>query len=156
MSETRVYPVDMALLPEIDVQRARLPLYLSSVAAGFPSPAEDYVDRKLDLHEHLIKNHAATFFLRASGDSMTGAGILDGDLLVVDRSLEAINGSIVIAAVNGELTVKYLKKKNERVLLAPANEEYPEFDITDQEDALIWGVVTYAIHKVNGHALGAR
>jgi DNA polymerase V len=156
MSETKVYPVDAALLPEMDMPREGLPLFLSPVAAGFPSPAEDYVDRKLDLHAHLVKNHAATFFLRAYGDSMIRAGILDGDLLVVDRSLEAGNGSIVIAAVGGELTVKYLARKNGRVLLVPANDEYPEFDITDQEDALIWGVVTYAIHKVNGHALGAR
>ncbi|MDR1241889.1 MAG: translesion error-prone DNA polymerase V autoproteolytic subunit [Deltaproteobacteria bacterium] len=145
------------MLPGSDTKREGHPLYLSAVAAGFPSPADDYIDRKLDLHEHLVKNHTATFFLRAAGDSMRDAGILDGDLLVVDRSLQAGNGSIVIAAVGGELTVKYLAKRSGRVLLVPANEDYPDLDITDQEDALIWGVVTYAIHKVNGHhALGAR
>ena len=81
------------------------PLFLSGVSAGFPSPADDYLDRKLDLNEHLIKNPAATFFVRVAGDSMTGAGINDNDILVVDRSLEPCNGSIVIAVVYGELTV---------------------------------------------------
>jgi DNA polymerase V len=156
MKETKVFPIDAAMLLEDGSSREALPLYLSPVAAGFPSPAEDYLDRKLDLHDHLVRNHAATFFLRASGDSMIRAGILDGDLLVVDRSLAAGNGSVVIAAVEGELTVKYLANKNGRVLLVPANEEYPELDITDQEDAMIWGVVTYAIHKLNGSPLGAR
>ena len=114
------------------------------------------MDRKLDLHEHLVRNHAATFFVRASGDSMNKAGILNGDLLVVDRSLTPGNGSVVIAAVEGELTVKYLAKKNGRVFLVPANEEYSEIDITDNEDTVIWGVVTYAIHKLSADALGAR
>jgi DNA polymerase V len=160
MSDTKACPIayGSALLFNSDTgKREGHPLYLSAVAAGFPSPADDYVDRKLDLHEHLVKNHAATFFLRAAGDSMKDAGILDGDLLVVDRSVEAGNGSIVIAAVGGELTVKYLSHKDGRIWLVPANDEYPELDVTEQEDALIWGVVTYAIHKVNnGHALGAR
>ena len=105
------------------------------------------------LHEHLVRNHAATFFLRASGDSMIRAGIHDGDLLIVDRSITPGNGSVVIVAVEGELTVKYLAKKNGRVLLVPANDEYPELDITEQEDAVIWGVVTYAIHKINAKAM---
>jgi DNA polymerase V len=155
MKSTKAVPIDSAMQPE-DAAREALPLYLSPVAAGFPSPAEDYLDRKLDLHSHLVKNHAATFFLRASGDSMIKAGIMDDDLLVVDRSITPGNGSVVIAVVEGELTVKYLSRKNGRVLLVPANDEYPEFDITEQEDAVIWGVVTYAIHKLNAVALGAR
>jgi DNA polymerase V len=156
MIETKVFPVDAAALIDGGNRKEAPPLYLSAVAAGFPSPAEDYIDHKLDLHEHLVRNQAATFFVRAAGDSMIQAGIMDGDLLVVDRSLEAVNGNVVIAAVEGELTVKYLAKKNGRIFLVPANEEYPDFDITEQEDALIWGVVTYAIHKVNADALGAR
>ena len=155
MSDTKALPFAPPVPPD-DAPREALPLYLSPVAAGFPSPAEDYLDRKLDLHAHLVKNHAATFFLRASGDSMIKAGILDGDLLVVDRSLTPGNGSVVIAAVEGELTVKYLAKKRGRVLLVPANDEYPDIDITEQEDAVIWGVVTYAVHKLNAAALGAR
>jgi DNA polymerase V len=156
MKAAKVVLVDAAVLPEDASQREALPLFLSPVAAGFPSPAEDYLDRKLDLHEHLVRNHAATFFARAAGDSMIQAGIHEGDLMVVDRSLTPGNGSVVIAAVGGELTVKYLSRRNGRVWLVPANDEYPALDITEQEDAVIWGVVTYAIHKLNADALGAR
>ena len=124
------------------------PLYLSPVKAGFPSPAGDAVDRPLDLHEHLVRNPAATFFVRASGDSMREAGIHDGDLLVVDRSLEATHGRIVVAALDGELTVKRLKRRAGRVLLAPANPDYPEIDITEREEIHLWGVVAYVIHQV--------
>ena len=125
-----------------------LPLYLSPIRAGFPSPAEDYVERPLDLHAHLVRDKAATFFVRATGDSMRDAGIHDGDLLVVDRSLDAENGRIVIAALDGELTVKRLLRKGGRVVLAPANPDYPEIDITQREHVHIWGVVTYAVHKL--------
>jgi DNA polymerase V len=114
------------------------------------------MERSLDLHEYMVKNQTATFFLRACGDSMTEAGIHDGDLLVVDRSLEAVNGSVVIATVEGDFTVKYLRRKNGRVSLVPSNGRYPEFDITDQEDAMIWGVVTYAVHKIKSDTLNAR
>jgi DNA polymerase V len=95
-----------------------------------------------------VRNETATFFLHASGDSMEGAGIRDGDLLVVDRSLEPRNGRTVIAAVGGELTVKRLARRGGRILLVPANPDYPEFDVTDREDLCIWGVVTYAVHKL--------
>ena len=155
MKATKAISVDVPMMPD-EAARESLPLYLSPVAAGFPSPAEDYLDRNLDLHTHLVRNNAATFFLRVSGDSMIKAGILDGDLLVVDRSLTPGNGNVVIAAVEGELTVKYLATKNGKLFLVPANDEYPELDITEQEDAVLWGVVTYAIHKLNADALGAR
>lgn len=125
-----------------------LPLYLSPVEAGFPSPAEEYVDRKLNLHEHLVRNEAATFFLRAHGDSMSGAGIHDGDLLIVDRSLQAAHNRIVIAAIEGELTVKRLVRRNGQTLLMPANPHYPPLDITECEYVFIWGIVTYVIHKL--------
>ena len=125
-----------------------LPLYLSPIHAGFPSPAEDYIERSLDLHEHLVRDKAATFFLRAAGDSMKEAGIHDGDLLIVDRSLEASHGRVVIAAVDGELTVKRLSRRGGRVVLAPANPAYPEIDITEREHLHLWGVVTYAVHKL--------
>jgi len=123
-------------------------LYLSPVEAGFPSPAEDHLDRQLDLHAHLVRNPASTFFLRAHGDSMTGAGIHDGDLLVVDRAEAAGHNKVVIAALDGELTVKRLLRRNGRVLLAPENPDFPEIDITEHEHVHVWGVVTYAIHKV--------
>ena len=128
--------------------REGLPLYLSPVQAGFPSPADDYMEGKLDLHKHLVKNETATFFLRASGNSMEGAGIFDGDLLVVDRSIEATHNRIVIAALDGELTVKRLIRQRGKVYLAPENPEYPKFDITNMEYVHIWGVVTYVVHKV--------
>ncbi|WP_298068093.1 translesion error-prone DNA polymerase V autoproteolytic subunit [uncultured Mailhella sp.] len=128
--------------------REGLPLYLSPVKAGFPSPAEDYVDRKLDLHEYLVRNKAATFFLKASGDSMLEAGIHNGDLLIVDRSLEAAHDRVVIAALDNELTVKRLVRRKGRVYLVPANPDYPEIDITEREYIHIWGVVTYVIHQL--------
>lgn len=128
--------------------REGLPLYLTPVEAGFPSPAEDYVDRKLDLHEHMVRNEAATFFLRAHGDSMLGAGIYDGDLLVVDRSLDAGHNRVVIAALDGELTVKRLVRRQDRVFLMPENPDYAPLDITEREHVHIWGVVTYAVHKL--------
>lgn len=128
--------------------RYQLPLYASSVRAGFPSPADDYIERHLDLNSHLIKHPAATFFVTASGDSMIGAGIASGDMLVVDRSLEAGHGKIVIAAINGELTVKRLSRVAGRVQLLPENDKYPPIEITAEEDLVIWGVVTHVIHPV--------
>lgn len=124
------------------------PLYLAPVEAGFPSPADDYQDRKLDLHEYCVRNEAATFFARAHGESMINAGIHDGDLLVVDRSLQAGHNRVVIAALDGELTVKRLVRRQGRVYLMPENPDYPPFDITEREHVHIWGVVSYVIHKL--------
>ena len=127
---------------------AGCPLYLSPVKAGFPSPAEDYVEETLNLHKYAVKNESATFFLRASGDSMIGAGIFDGDILVVDRSIPAEHNRIVIAALDGELTVKRLLRQKGKAYLAPENPAYPKFDITNREYVHVWGVVTYVLHKV--------
>ena len=132
----------------IHQDRPGLPLYLAPVEAGFPSPAEDYLDRRLDLHQHLVRNEAATFFLRAHGESMLGAGIHDGDLLIVDRSVEAVHRKVVIAALDGELTVKRLLHREGRVLLAPENPQFEPIDITESEFVHIWGVVTYVVHKL--------
>ncbi|MDE5831662.1 MAG: translesion error-prone DNA polymerase V autoproteolytic subunit [Desulfovibrio sp.] len=123
------------------------PLYLTPVQAGWPSPADDYIDSEINLHELLVTNPPATFFLRAAGDSMIGCGIHDGDLLVVDRSREALHNRVVIAAVDGELLVKRLQRRGKRTWLAPANPDYPEIEITNLEYVHIWGVVTYVIHK---------
>jgi len=119
------------------------PLFSSRVTAGFPCPAEDFIEGSLDLNRHLIDHPAATFFLRVSGDSMTGAGIYADDLLIVDRSLKAKNNDIVIAVLYGDLTVKSLIKKGERWLLHAENPNYPDLELP--EDAEIWGVVTNAI-----------
>jgi DNA polymerase V len=125
-----------------------LPLYEQRVPAGFPSPAEDYLDKKLDLNEHLIDHPAATFFVRVSGHSMVNAGIYDGDLLIVDRSLEATDKKIIIGVINGEFTVKRIRKKSGQLWLLPENEQFEPVKITEEMDFRIWGVVTYAIHKV--------
>jgi DNA polymerase V len=124
----------------------KLPLYGCSVRAGFPSPADDYIEMHLDLNSHLIKHPAATFFLTASGDSMINSGIASGDMLVVDRSLEATHGKIVIAAINGELTVKRLFRQEGRVQLLPEYDQYAPIEITETEELVIWGVVTHVIH----------
>lgn len=124
------------------------PLFLCSVQAGWPSPADDYVDEQINLHELLVKNPAATFFLEATGDSMIDVGIHDGDLLIVDRSAEARHNRIVIAALDGELLVKRLVQRGRQTWLSPANPAFPEIEITDLEYVHIWGVVTYVVHKL--------
>ena len=123
------------------------PLILCGISAGFPSPADDYIDRLLDLNELLIKNPPATFFVKVAGDSMTGAGINDGDTLIVDRSIEAANGKIVIAVVNGELTVKRLVKSNNSYRLVAENPNYAPLEISEESQFEIWGVVTSVIHQ---------
>jgi DNA polymerase V len=124
-----------------------IPLY-NSIAAGFPSPAEDHMDSSLDLNQHLIKHPSATFYVYARGDSMLLAGISDGDMLIVDRSLEATNDSIVVAIINGEFTVKSISKVNEHLYLMPHNTSYNPIEITEEMDFEIWGVVTHSIHSV--------
>jgi DNA polymerase V len=123
-----------------------LDLYQQSVSAGFPSPAEDYIEGKLDLNLHLIKNPAATFYVRVSGDSMIRAGIHSGDLLVVDRSLDASSGRIVIAVLNGELTVKRISFEGDRLVLSAENDGYPPIEVTEPQDLSIWGMATSVIH----------
>lgn len=125
-----------------------LPLYLAKISAGFPSPAEDYVDKKLDLNEYIIKHPAATFFVRVEGDSMINVGIHDGDLLIVDRSLEPADGKIVIAVINGEMTVKRIRKQKEKLYLMPENEDFEPLEISEGSDFQVWGLVTYVIHEV--------
>jgi len=130
------------------VLKQPLPLYLSRIKAGFPSPAEDYLDKKLDLNEHLIKHPASTFFVKVKGDSMTGAGITSGDILIVDRSLEPKDKSIVVAVVNGDFTVKRIFKDGTRLFLVAENPKYPLIEIKDGMDFEVWGVVVHVIHSV--------
>lgn len=118
------------------------------VPAGFPSPAADYEEDMLDLNKHLIRHPAATFFVRAIGDSMIGAGIHCGDLLVVDRSLEARDKRVVIAAINGELTVKRIRIRNKKITLVPENESYSAQEVGGNEEFEVWGVVTSVIHEL--------
>ena len=123
-----------------------VPLFEASVSAGFPSPAQNEMEKKCDLNSLLIKHPAATFFVRASGTSMIGAGIHDNDILIVDRSVQPTNGKIVIAAINGELTVKRLVIENNKIFLVAENKKFPPFQITDGVDLHIWGVVINVIH----------
>ena len=124
-----------------------LPIYGHKVAAGFPSPADDYVEGQLDLNEHLIPHKEATFFLRVTGDSMRNAGIQNGDLLIVDRSIEPKHNKIVIAALDGELTVKRLSLSQGKTLLVPENENFSPIEVKEEQDMVIWGVVTSVIHQ---------
>ncbi|HCE46080.1 MAG TPA: peptidase S24 [Lentisphaeria bacterium] len=122
-------------------------LFSGPVAAGFPSPASDYIEGRLDLNEHLVKHPAATFFVRASGDSMTGAGIFPGDILIVDRSLKAADSNIVIASIDGEFIVKRLRVSDGRISLVPENKRYNPIEIAEGSELKIWGVVAYVIHN---------
>jgi DNA polymerase V len=120
---------------------------VGSVAAGFPSPAEQYLEPPLDLNEFLVKRPAATYFVRVEGDSMEGKGICDGDLLVVDRSLDPRDGDVVIAAVDGEFTVKTLRKKNGKVGLQAENPKYPDIVPKGASELVLFGKVTAVIHR---------
>jgi len=124
------------------------PLLLERVPAGFPSPADDYIDRSLDLNEYLIKHPSATFFIRVTGDSMSGAGIFSGDLLIIDRSIQASPGNIVLAVLNGEFTVKRLIRHGGGYWLFPENPSYNPIQIDSGADFTVWGVVIHVIHTV--------
>jgi DNA polymerase V len=135
-------------VPVIPIERIRTILpYFESVSAGFPSPADDYVEEKLSLDRYLIKNPSSTFFLRVSGTSMTGAGIYPNDILIVDRSLEPKNKDVVIALIDGELTVKRFVKANNKFYLKPENPDYKPIEIPKDAEFMIWGVITNVIHK---------
>ncbi|MBC7194548.1 MAG: translesion error-prone DNA polymerase V autoproteolytic subunit [Caldisericia bacterium] len=129
-------------------KKLKLPLYSSKVSAGFPSPADDFVEKALDLNDLVIKHPQATFFVRVSGNSMINANIRDGDILVVDRALEPKEGRIVIANVNGEFVLKRIKKRNGKLYLYPENSDYNPIEIKEGMECEIWGVVTFVIHKI--------
>ena len=125
--------------------KLKLPFYIHKVGAGFPSPATDYIEDDVDLNTHLIKNAPATFIIRVQGKSMTNVGIYDGDLLIVDRSINPKNSSTVIANVNEELVVKtFIKGKNNNYLASGPN----KIELSESPNVIIWGVVTYVIHKL--------
>jgi DNA polymerase V len=124
-----------------------LPLFGSKIPAGFPSPADDHLEATIDLNRQFVRHPAATFFVRVKGFSMIKAGIHDGDMLIVDRSLEAQSGSIVIAIVNGDLTLKRLLIEGNKVWLIPENPEFQPLQITDGMELQVWGVVAHVIHS---------
>lgn len=125
-----------------------LPLVAWRIPAGFPSPAEDYIEGEIDLNEQLIQHPHSTFLMKVSGDSMIGAGIMPGSTLVVDKSLEARHGSVVIAVIDGQLTVKRLFKKSDVVQLRSENPAYKPIKISKEQDLVIWGVVTNVINQL--------
>ena len=124
------------------------PLFMVSVSAGLPTPAEDYIEGRLDLNRHLIKHPAATFFVRVAGDSMIDAGIHPGDILVVDRALEPQDASVVIAILDGELTVKRIARRADKIFLVADNSAYAPLEIQTDMEFEVWGVVTSVIHHL--------
>ena len=128
--------------------KSAVPLFASPVSAGFPSPAEDFVDLSLDLNTYLVKHPAATFYVRVKGASMQGAGINEGDILIVDRALEPRDGCIVIGVINGEFIVKRIRTIDGELFLVPENPSFKPLKITDEHDFQVWGLVSYVIHKV--------
>ena len=132
--------------PAINIS-IQLPLVEATVSAGFPSPADDYSESRLDLNKELISNKSATFYARVRGDSMTLAGISDGDLLIIDKSKTPVNGSVVVCLIDGEFTVKRLQKAGNQYYLMPENNNYQPIKIRPENEVAIWGVVTYTIKK---------
>ncbi len=143
ITQGRGTPVPVVPVTRLSLQ---LPLY-PAVSAGFPSPADDYYEKRLDLNEYCIRNRAATFFVEVEGDSMTGAGIYDGDILIVDRSLDPKPGDVVVAYLNNEFTVKRLVKRDQRWVLQAENRRFPAIELREGMEMTVWGVVTYVVHK---------
>ena len=129
-------------------QGQALPFFVASVSAGFPSPAEDYIEKKLDLNALLVKHPAATFFVRVEGNSMEGANIFSGDILIVDKSLKPKNNNIVVAVINGEFTVKRIHLQEGKLFLMPENNRFPPLEVKEEMDFQVWGVVAHVIHAV--------
>ena len=123
-----------------------LPLFSARVQAGFPSPADDHLERSIDLNEELVRHPAATFFVRVKGESMLDAGIQSGDILVVDRSLTPTDRKIVVAMIDGEFTVKRFRNQEGRIFLEAANEQFPAMEISGDQELVVWGVVSFVIH----------
>ena len=128
-------------------KKLKIPLLSDAISAGFPSPADDYTEENIDLNDHLISNPFSTFFLRVKGDSMINAGIQDKDLIIVDKSLTAKPGDIIIAMIDGEFTIKRLSIRNNELYLKAENNTYPDFKFKNHIDIQIWGVVVYSIHS---------
>lgn len=144
LPESLIEPV----LKFVKNQGYQLPLFSSKVAAGYPTSADDYIETHINLQDYLIKNAASTFLVRASGQSMIDAGIHENDLLIVDRSLPPVHGKIVIAAIDGQLTVKRLHQRNNQLFLMPENKKFKPIKITPENEIVILGIVTNVIHIV--------
>ncbi len=131
---------------DIDTELS-LPFADTGIKAGFPSPAQDFMDLAIDLNKELVRHPASTFYGRVKGDSMIDAGIHDGDILIIDKSLEPRSGDMAVCFIDGEFTIKYIKIEKKIIWLVPANEQYEPIRVTEENDFLIWGIVTYSIKK---------
>jgi DNA polymerase V len=138
----------ISIVPCEPSQATLIPFFGSRVPAGFPSPADDYLDACLDLNDLVIRHPAATFFVRVEGDSMIDAGIRSGDILVVDRALVPQDNAIVLAILDGEFTVKRLRRRSGSILLVAENPQVEPLEVTPEADFEIWGTVTYVVHRV--------
>ncbi|MDP2162398.1 MAG: translesion error-prone DNA polymerase V autoproteolytic subunit [Flavobacterium sp.] len=134
-------------LPDLD-NPIELPFITAGIKAGFPSPAADFDETKISLDAVLVKNREATFYAKASGTSMTGAGIDDGDILVIDRSLEPRNNKVAVCLLDGEFTVKRIKVNKEEMFLMPENKSFEPIKITEENQLIIWGIVTYVVKRI--------
>ena len=123
-------------------------LAVEGVSAGFPSPADDFKEVRISLDKELVKNKDTTFYARVDGDSMIGAGLEDGDLLVIDRSLNPENGKIAVCLIDGDFTVKRIKKEKEKIYLIPENKKYKPIELKEENELIIWGIVIYVIKKI--------
>ncbi len=134
-------------IPDLE-NNQKLPYFPSGIKAGFPSPAADFDESKISLDNVLVKNREATFYAKASGTSMIGAGIDDGDIMVIDRSLEPINNKIAVCCIDSEFTVKRIAIKKDGIYLMPENKEFQPIKVTESNELIIWGIVTYVIKSV--------
>jgi len=141
-------PILEFFIPEVD-KEVKLPLVDAFISAGFPSPADDYIEGKLDLNRQLIKNPSSTFFARVRGTSMTDVGINDGDILIIDKSLEAKHNSVLVCFIDGEFTVKKVQKIKGELFLIPQSKDFAPIKVSRESDFRLWGVVTYCIHKLH-------
>lgn len=140
-------PTSSSVFEVLEATKTQLPLYGANVRAGFPSPADDHLEQQLDINDYLVERPASTFLLRVAGDSMEGAGIREGDILVVDRSVKPVNDKIVVAALDGDLTVKRLRLKGGAALVAE-NPDYPPIPLHGDIDLVIWGVVVGVVRRM--------
>ncbi|MCQ2272650.1 MAG: translesion error-prone DNA polymerase V autoproteolytic subunit [Bacteroidales bacterium] len=136
------------IVPVNNATELSLPFMENTISAGFPSPAEDYLENGIDLNKELIRHPSTTFFGRVKGDSMCGAGIYEDDILVIDKSLDARNDDIAVCFIDGEFTLKRIRKEKDAVLLIPANEKYKPITVTADNDFIIWGIVTSIVRKI--------
>jgi DNA polymerase V len=151
MREASVIPIDalergLYRLCVEDGEQA-IPLYASCVSAGFPSPADDHIEDRINLGNYLVQNPASTFMMRVRGTSMADANIHEGDILVIDRSLKPEDGRIAVCFLDGEFTVKTIRRNRERMWLQPANPAFDPIELTDEMDVRVWGVVAWILHK---------